>query len=100
MVQGIENLTRLDGRLLTREPDPRRADWDVAVIRMEHAVPVAGRADLLSRRVGEDVAVAFRRQLLAGAGPGARLTFRAHLVPEGAIAEPYPDEGDLVVRPA
>ena len=88
MVQGIENLTRLDGRLVTREPDPRRADRDVAVIRVEHAVPVAGKVDLLSRRVGEDLVVAFRRELLAGAGPGARLTFRAHLVPEGAIAEP------------
>ena len=100
MVQGIENLTRLDGRLVSREPDPRRADWDVAVIRVEQAGPVAGKADLLSRRVGDDVAVAFRRELLAGAAPGARLTFRAHLVPEGAIAEPYPDDGDLVVRPA
>jgi hypothetical protein len=100
MVQGVENLTRLQGRLVTREPDPSRADWDVAVVRVDDAVPVAGKADLLSRRVGEDLAVAFRRELLAGAAPGARLTFRAHLVPEGAIAEPYPDDGDLVVRPA
>jgi hypothetical protein len=43
--------------------------------------------------------VAFRRELLAGAGPGARLTFRAQFVPEGAIAEPYPDKGDLLVQP-
>jgi len=100
MVQGVENLTRLDGRLVTREPDPRRAGWDVAVIRVEDAEPVAGKADLLSRRVGEDLPVAFRRELLGAAGPGAGVTFRAHVVPEGAVAEPYPDDGDLEVRPA
>jgi hypothetical protein len=100
MVQGVENLTRLSGWLVTRGPDPMRADWDVVVLRVEAAEPVAGRADLLSRRVGEDLTVAFRRELLAGAGPGARLTFRAHFVPEGAIAEPYPDDGDLLVQPA
>ena len=99
MVQGVENLTRLSGRLVSREPDPRRPDWDVVVVRVATADPVAGKADLLSRRVGEDLAVAFRRELLAGAGPGARLTFRAQFVPEGAIAEPYPDDGDLLVQP-
>jgi hypothetical protein len=100
VVQGVENLTRLTGRLLAREPDPRRADWDVVVVRVAAADPVAGKADLLSGRVGEDLAVGFRRALLAGAQPGARLAFRARLVPDGALAEPYPDDGDLVVEPA
>ncbi|TKJ17976.1 hypothetical protein [Blastococcus sp. CCUG 61487] len=100
MVQGVENLTRLRGRVVSRAPDPRRAGWDVVVVHVEDAGPVAGRADLLSGRVGDDLPVVFRRDLLGGARPGARVTFRARVVPDGAIAEPYPDEGDLLVEPA
>jgi hypothetical protein len=99
VVQGIDNLTRIRGRVLARRPDPRRSGWDVVEVRVEEAGPVAGHADLLSERVGGDLAVAFRRELLAGAGPGARLTFLARSVPEGAIAEPYPADGDLLVEP-
>lgn len=100
MVQSVENLTRLAGRLVSREPDPRRAGWDLAVVQVEAVEPVAGRADLLSRHLGQELAVAFRQELLAGAAPGARLTFRARCVPDGAIAEPYPEDGDLLVEPA
>jgi hypothetical protein len=100
VVQGIANLTRLSGRLVAREPDPRRAGWDAVVVRVTAAGHVAGKADLLSGRVGQDLVVAFRRELLAGALPGARLTFRAQALPGGALAEPYPDDGDLLVDPA
>jgi hypothetical protein len=99
VVQGVENLTRLSGRMVAREPDPRRADWDVVVVHVTDAGPVADRLDLLSGRVGEDLSVSFRRELLADVLPGARLTFRAHVVLGGAIAEPYPDDGDLLVEP-
>ncbi len=99
MVQAVENLTRLSGRLVAREPDPRRAAWDAVVVHVTAAAPVAGKADLLSGRVGDDVTVAFRRELLAGATPGSRLDFRAQMVPGGALAEPYPDDGDLRVQP-
>jgi len=100
VVQGIENLTRLRGRLVSRGPDPRRNGWDLLVVHVEDAGPVAGRADLLSDRVGQDLSVSFRRELLGGALPGAHLDFRARLIPGGALAEPHPDDGDLVVRPA
>ncbi|WP_156036386.1 hypothetical protein [Blastococcus sp. URHD0036] len=99
-MQGIDNLTRIRGRVRARGPDPRRTGWDVVEVAVEDAAPVAGRADLLSGRVGGDLAVSFRRELLAGADPGARLTFRARSVPEGAVAEPYPADGDLRVEPA
>ena len=99
MVQAVENLTRLSGRLVAREPDPRRAGWDAVVVHVTAAAPVEGKADLLSGRVGEDLTVAFRRELLAAAAPGARLDFRAHALPGGALAEPWPDEGDLRVEP-
>ncbi len=98
MVQAVENLTRLSGRLVAREPDPRRAGWDAVVVHVTAAAPVEEKADLLSGRLGEDLRVAFRRDLLAGAGPGARLDFRAQFLPGGALAEPYPDDGDLQVE--
>jgi hypothetical protein len=100
VVQAIENLTRLSGRLVARGPDPRRAGWDAVVVHVTAAAAVGGKADLLSRRVGEDLTVAFRSELLAGAAPGAQLEFRAQAVPGGALAEPWPDDGDLRVEPA
>jgi hypothetical protein len=100
VVQVVENLTRILGRLVAREPHPHRAGWDAVVLHVEDAGPVPGKADLLSRHRGKDLPVAFRRELLADAGPGARLTFRARFGPDGAIAEPHPEEGDLLVEPA
>ncbi|MBJ7453655.1 MAG: hypothetical protein JHC71_16460, partial [Blastococcus sp.] len=47
MVQAVENLTRLSGRLVSREPDPRRVGWDAVVVHVTAAAPVAGRIDLL-----------------------------------------------------
>lgn len=98
MVQVIENLTRLSGRLVTRGPHPRRPGWDLVVVHVEDTEPVAGRADLLSRHRGADLPVAFRGGLLADAGPDTRLTFRARFTVDGAMAEPHPDESDLVVE--
>jgi len=99
VVQAVDNLTRVSGRLVSREVHPHRAGWDAVVVHVDDAVPVAGKADLLSRYKGEDLPVAFRRELLAGALPGARLIFRARLTLDGALAEPHPDEGDLVITP-
>ncbi len=98
MVQVVENLTRLSGRIVSREPDPRRDGWDAVVVHVEDAAPVAGMVDLLSRHRGEDLPVAFRRALLGEARAGSRLTFRARFAADGALAEPYPDEGDLRVE--
>ena len=61
--------------------------------------PGAFKADLLSRHKGEDLPVAFGRELLVDAGSGARLSFRARFTLDGAIAEPHPDERDLLVQP-
>ena len=97
MVQVIDNLTRISGQLVTREPHPHRPDWDTVVVHVDEADPVDGKADLLSRHTGEDIPVMFRRELLADALPGARLIFRARLTVEGALAEPHPDEGDLLI---
>jgi hypothetical protein len=99
VVQAVENLTRLSGRVVARAPHPRRNGWDAVVVHVDDAGPVPGKADLLSRHRGADLPVALGRELLAGAGPGDRLTFRARFGPDGATAEPHPDEGDLRVEP-
>ena len=99
MVQVVENLTRLSGHLITRKAHPRRPGWDTVVVHVDEAGPIGSKADLLSRHTGEDLSVLFRRELLADALPGARLTFRARLTAEGALAEPHPDEGDLLITP-
>jgi hypothetical protein len=98
VVQAVENLTSITGRVLAREPHPRLAGWDLVVVHVDVTRPVAGKADLLGRHEGQDLAVAFRRELLADAGPGWSLAFRARFSLDGAIAEPYPDPGDLIVR--
>jgi len=95
----VENLTRLSGHLVAREAHPHRPGWDVVVVRIDDAGPVADKADLLSRYKGGDLSVAFRSELLVGASPGARLTFRARLTSNGVLAEPHPGDGDLLINP-
>lgn len=99
VVQVIENLTRLSGRLVTRQSHPQKPSWDSVVVHVESASPVPGTADLLSRHQGEDLPVAFPRDLLGDVAPGARLSFRARFTVHGAIAEPHPDAGDFRVYP-
>ena len=99
MVQVVDNLTQLSGRMLTRQPHPQRADWDTVVVHIDDARAVEGKADLLSRHTGEDLPVAFRRDLLGESGPGVRLTFRARFTAGGVLAEPHPGPAELRFDP-
>jgi hypothetical protein len=98
MVQGIDNLTRISGRIVSREPHPTLPDFDLLNIVVESTKPVEGRADLLSEKMGQEIGFAVRRELLADANPGDQLTCRAKRIPEGAMCEPYPDPGDFEVN--
>ncbi|MFC5749827.1 hypothetical protein [Actinomadura rugatobispora] len=99
MVQSIDNLTALTGRVAEIGPHPRLAGWDRVLMDVLDAGPVPGRADLLSRRAGERLELAVRHDLLGNAAPGATLRLRAKLSSGEVIAEPHPDEGDFTVRP-
>lgn len=99
MVQSVENLTVLTGRLVETTPHPRLPGWDRAVLDVEDTVAVPGKADLLSARAGQRLDVAVRRELLEGAGTGSTLRLRAKLSLGEVVAEPHPDPADFTVDP-
>ena len=93
MVSAPDNLTRLAGPLLERRPHPQLPDWELVVLDVQEVEPVPGRADLLSRRLGERLEVAVPGAVLAG-GSQDHLDVRARLTPRGVMAEPFrPDTG-------
>ena len=98
MVAAVENLTRLEGTILSRSPHERLDGWDEVVLQVTGTQSVPGKADLVSARRGtEPLHLAVRRDLLGAAGPGSRLTARARLAAGDVLAEPYPQAGDFEV---
>jgi hypothetical protein len=99
VVQVVENRTDLEGVVLSRAPDRERAGYDILDIDVRRATPVEGYADLLSSRVGEHLAVGFRRGLLPGGQlEGAAIRCRAFLAGPGVVlAESH--TGNLSVTP-
>lgn len=98
-MQGIDNLTRLRGRILQRVPHPTRAGYEQLTLQITQAQAVPDRADLLGRHQGNTLEVAVRSDLLAGtpAQAGAEVDLRAKMTPDGALAEPHPEPGDFSV---
>jgi hypothetical protein len=78
MVQVIENKTDLEGTVASLAPHPRAPGFDVLVVVVARATPVAGVADLLSHRVGAAIEVMAPRDRVAGLA-GHRIRFRARL---------------------
>jgi hypothetical protein len=99
VVSPVEHLTRLAGTVLARWPHERLPDRDVVLLDVDSAEVVLG-PDLLSQRIGQEVEVTVRRELLGAAGPGARLSVRAHLTPVGVVAESHPPPGELLIAEA
>ena len=96
MVQGIENLSRIAGRVISRRPHPTLTDYDMLRVALESAAPVEGKADLLGAQVGNEIDVAVRRALISV--EGTRLECRAKRTPDGAMCEPHPDAQDFSLR--
>ena len=97
MVQVVENLTGMRGRILARRVHPRLPDYDLVTVSLTDAVPVHGKADLLSRLTGTQVEVSVRRVLLQNAKPGDELKCRAKVTPDGPMCEPYPRDDEFRV---
>src|SRR5262245_39772940 len=100
MSQSIDNLTRIDGHILTREPHPSLGDYDLLNVRVDSAAPVDGRADLLSSKVGQTLDLSVRRELLGSAVAGNAIHCRAKRTPDGAMCEPHPEAGDFRIDAA
>jgi len=89
VVSAPDNLTRLGGPLVQRRTHPQLPGWELVLLDVQEVEPVAGRADLLSRRLGERLEVAVPGAVLGAAAPPDRLDVRARLTPRGVMAEPH-----------
>lgn len=99
IVQAPENLTQLEGYISGREPHPTLPDFDVITVKVTQAGPVDGKSDLVRPAGEDDLRVAIRRELLAGAPPGARVRLRAARTSSGEImAEPHPDPEEFSIH--
>ena len=98
MVQGIENLSIIAGRVIARRAHPTLTDYDVLRVALESAAPVEGKAELLGAQVGKEIDVAVRRALIPAGSAATRLECRAKRTADGAMCEPHPDAGDFSLR--
>jgi len=99
VVAPVDNLTQLAGEVLAVEPHPSLAGYAVVRLAVRSAEPVEGRADLLSRRAGQELDVAVPSALLSPAAPGSRLACRARLTARGVLCEPHPPPGAFTLAP-
>jgi len=97
VVAPIENLTTVRGTITARRAHPRLSGWDLVTLVVEHIEPVPGTPDLLSPWIQGDLELAVRRELLGEAPPGARLSCRAKVTPQGAMCEPHPHAEDFTI---
>jgi hypothetical protein len=98
MVQAVDNLTTISGRIRSRSHHPALDGYDLIDLAIERAEPVPGRANLLASQVGKEIGVAIRRELLGNAKPDDHVRCRAKRIPEGAICEPYPEPADFAIE--
>ena len=85
MVQVIDNLTRIDGEILSARLTLGWATIGERLnVRIDAAAPVEGRADLLSSHVGETMGFSVRRDLLGSAAAGDFST----VAPSGSLTAP------------
>lgn len=98
MVQIVENLSRIDGRIVARRAHARLDDYDVVTVELGRVEAVAGKADLLAPLLGKVIEIAVRRSLLADAAPGASLHCRAKRTADGAMCEAHPEPNDFAIQ--
>jgi hypothetical protein len=99
MSQAIENLTCIQGEVLTREQHTSLKEYDVLKINVLDSQPVEGKTDLLSSYLGKQINLTVRRELLGKTAVGDKLYCRAARTFEGGMCEPFPEINDFRVEP-
>jgi hypothetical protein len=96
MSQMIENLTRIDGEIVTHSQHPHLPDYDLLTVNILHAEPISGKKDLLSSYINQQINLTVRRELLGNKNlVGDKLYCRASRTVEGAMCEPFPEVIDF-----
>lgn len=88
MAQMIENWTAVDGVVVAAPVPADLPDFDAVELRIEHAAPVAGYANLLADAAGRSMTVLAPRDRLAGLSVGAAVRLRVRRAPGRVFADP------------
>ena len=99
MIVLVWEVSRISGKILSRQPHPTLKGYDIVHLKLERSEPVEGKADLLVSQRGLKVELAVRRELLGSAEPGGQLECRAKRTPDGAMCEAHPKPGDFGITP-
>lgn len=99
MSQMIENLTSIDGEIVTQLQHPHLPDYDLLTVNILHTEMISGKKDLLSSYIGQQINLTVRRELLESKNVvGNKLHCRASRTFEGAMCEPYPEVIDFHIE--
>jgi hypothetical protein len=101
-MQIIENVSRIDGRIVDRHPSTEQGDWDDITVLLEHADKVDDRAELLHTQLDTEIVIGVPRDLLGEAKPGDAVEGHVSIVGPGKVlASPQSvDGGRFTVLPA
>jgi hypothetical protein len=90
----IENISRIDGRIVARRRSTEQQDWDDITVMLERADKVDDRAELLHQQVGTEVVIGVPHDLLGGAKPGDSVEGHVSVVGPGKVfASPQSVDG-------
>lgn len=88
MVQMVENWTAVDGVVVAAPIAADLPDFDAVELRIKHAGPVAGYANLLADAAGRNMTVLAPRDRLAGLSAGAAVRLQVRRAPGRIFADP------------
>ncbi len=101
-MQMVENISRIDGRIMARQRSKDQPSWDDITVMLERADRVDQRAELLHQQLGAEVVIGVPRDLLGEAEPGDSVEGHVSVVGPGKVfASPQSvDGGRFVIVPA
>ena len=88
MVQMVENWTVVDAVVVAPPSAADLPDFDAVELRIEHAAPVAGYANLLADAAGRSMTVLAPHERLAGLRAGESVRLHVRRAPGRLFADP------------